>query len=138
MMQMKKTGTNDLKNGTNAFFPKNWIGILRPAINEWRPKKTGIILCKFIFRTIFQLCTTYNFDGIISHFLWLFQSVHNGFQNRSFDSFLKNIWNYFVYVNSFLKLFFRYLQFWWVYFPFPLICIFSDWLIERAAYNMQR
>ena len=42
IMQMKKTGTNDSKNGTNPF-PKNWNRILRPAINEWRPKNTSSI-----------------------------------------------------------------------------------------------
>ena len=34
----EKKGALTSKNGTNAF-SKNGIGILRPAINEWRPKK---------------------------------------------------------------------------------------------------
>ena len=32
-----KKGHFDSKTGGNG--SKNWIGILRPAINEWRPKK---------------------------------------------------------------------------------------------------
>ena len=34
-----KKGHFDSKKGGNGFFPKNWNQILRPAINEWRPKK---------------------------------------------------------------------------------------------------
>ena len=33
----EKKGALTSKNGTNPF-PKNWDRILRPAINEWRPK----------------------------------------------------------------------------------------------------
>ena len=39
MMQMKKRGLSDQNQGEIPFFQKNWNGILRPAINEWRPKK---------------------------------------------------------------------------------------------------
>ena len=38
-MQLKKGGIMAPKTGTNAFLPKNWIRILRPSINELRPKK---------------------------------------------------------------------------------------------------
>ena len=34
-----KKGHFDSKKGGNVLSSKNWIGILRPAINEWRPKK---------------------------------------------------------------------------------------------------
>ena len=35
-----KKGHFDSKTGGNGF-SKNWNGILRPAINEWRPKSTN-------------------------------------------------------------------------------------------------
>ena len=33
-----KKGHFDSKKGGNGFFSKNEISLLRPAINEWRPK----------------------------------------------------------------------------------------------------
>ena len=36
---MKKGHFDSKKGGNVLFFPKNWNQILRPAINEWRPKK---------------------------------------------------------------------------------------------------
>ena len=51
MMQMKK-GHFDSKTGGNG--SKNWIGILRPAINEWRPKNKANT-SSYIFQNIFIL-----------------------------------------------------------------------------------
>ena len=36
---MKKGHFDSKKGGNVLFLPKNWNQILRPAINEWRPKK---------------------------------------------------------------------------------------------------
>ena len=47
------------------FLPKNWIGILRPAINEWRPK--NIYLFGLMIEKTDLLCK-YTFHGILIQF----------------------------------------------------------------------
>ena len=61
---MKKTGENSSKTGALAFFfSKNEISLLRPAINEWRPKNSqfriDLEFFPFFFRDAESLVYTY-------------------------------------------------------------------------------
>ena len=66
-----KKGHFDSKTGGNGFFPKKWIGILRPVINEWRPKNAFFYLLNsynfFIFCIMYVLdCQDYIFTYVES------------------------------------------------------------------------